>query len=769
MVPAELGYCLMLENVDFSRNGIRTLPDIFAAFSKLIHFSINENELVGFPGSFANLKALKYLSFFKNQVVNMDSLVGLQTLINLDGRSNAIEFMDPIFLCNALEIVYLSENNIKSVSEDFQAMTCLQVLDLRKNFLEILPSNLALLTRLKCLDLRENYLSSLLPPAIFSCHVNGPVLRRYLKIISEVKDCLCLDLTFFDYREIPKFALNWTTKRQKARNRWLWAISKAKSIVKKSLASTLDVSIAEMKAAEVMQDDATKILGVQQTRANIALEKKTFDPNQLDCSLDAYYGRKFEYSLPRILRIPWQQTNDFDRARIEAENPELVPILQNSSLTGVEKFEQIVDTMLLQNPFFLSMIEFSWYYSNQKIPDGGKMTTQGPLRIHGIVILWLRDVLDLNSYVWADIIDGNDAVLLYEWTKLSDLPFFAQFLLLTTKCLRIITCLALLPAEDVLNQMAIALLKHHKDIIKKRAYKDAYTSAIEIGVADIQLVLMDHEEVIKKYGKPLMLAEGIEEDWEAVVGLEERTAFLRTDESAVVAYSKFQEEFFLLRVLIATDDFTPLPKYRQFSFVSESTRLYMFGNRLHQINPLISCLHALVEVNFSGNELADLPPMLRHLAQLQHLQLSKNRFQFFPEVLAQLGPNLVSLTLAWNSIKVIPPMVCDFSRIEELNLSYNMITQAQNLVRLHKLTTLHLASNNIARMISLARMSSLTCLTLNHNPINLFPASFGNGNDQLKVMTIDSMTRASLPPCYMNLDFWFFTPPSSEEVFERPL
>jgi Leucine-rich repeat (LRR) protein len=371
--------------------------------------------------------------------------------------------------------------------------------------------------------------------------------------------------------------------------------------------------------------------------------------------------------------------------------------------------------------------------------------------------------------VWADIIDGNDAVLLYEWTKLSDLPFFAQFLLLTTKCLRIITCLALLPAEDVLNQMAIALLKHHKDIIKKRAYKDAYTSAIEIGVADIQLVLMDHEEVIKKYGKPLMLAEGIEEDWEAVVGLEERTAFLRTDESAVVAYSKFQEEFFLLRVLIATDDFTPLPKYRQFSFVSESTRLYMFGNRLHQINPLISCLHALVEVNFSGNELADLPPMLRHLAQLQHLQLSKNRFQFFPEVLAQLGPNLVSLTLAWNSIKVIPPMVCDFSRIEELNLSYNMITQAQNLVRLHKLTTLHLASNNIARMISLARMSSLTCLTLNHNPINLFPASFGNGNDRLKVMTIDSMTRASLPPCYMNLDFWFFTPPSSEEVFERPL
>jgi len=551
----------------------------------------------------------------------------------------------------------------------------------------------------------------------------------------------------------------------------MWAISKAKSIVKTNLATTLQMTMAEMKAAESREDDATKILGNKQNAARSELQKNAFDVSQIDSSLDAYYGRKSGGSShSRIRRIPWQQTNHFDEAIIEAQNPELMPILKNGSATANEKFEQLVDKMLFQNPFFLSMIEFSWYYSNQKIPDGGKMTTQGPLRIHGILILWLRDVIDLNSYVWADIIDGNDAVLLYEWTKLADLPFFAQFLLLSTKCLQIVTSFKLLPANDVLNHMAVALLNNHKAIIKQRAYRDAYASAVELGIADIQLVLMDHEDVIKRYGKPLLLAEGIEEDWEAVVGLEERTAFLRTDESAVVAYSKFQEEFFLLRVLISTDDFTPLPKYRQFSFVSESTRLFMFGNQLQQINPLISCLHMLVEVNLCGNELTDLPPMMKHLAQLQHLQLSRNRFQFLPEVLDQLGPNLVTLTLAWNSIKVIPPMVCDFSRIEELNLSYNMISTAQNLGRLQTLTTLHLASNNIARMISVVRLSSLTVLTLNHNPINLFPGSFGNGIDRLKWMTIDSWTRAGLPPCYMpHVDFWFFTPPSSEEAFERPL
>jgi Leucine-rich repeat (LRR) protein len=141
-----------------------------------------------------------------------------------------------------------------------------------------------------------------------------------------------------------------------------------------------------------------------------------------------------------------------------------------------------------------------------------------------------------------------------------------------------------------------------------------------------------------------------------------------------------------------------------------------------------------------------------------------------PEVLAQLGPNLLTLTLAWNSIKTIPEMVCRFSVIQELNLSYNMISSASNLLQLHTLTTLHLASNNLARMVPISKMSALTVLTLNHNPINYFPASLGNSNDCLKVLAIDSWTRAGLPPCYMpNVEFWLFTPPSSDEVFERPL
>ena len=111
-----------------------------------------------------------------------------------------------------------------------------------------------------------------------------------------------------------------------------------------------------------------------------------------------------------------------------------------------------------------------------------------------------------------------------------------------------------------------------------------------------------------------------------------------------------------------------------------------------------------------------------------------------------------------------------YSLIEEINWYYNMITSTSNLLQLHTLKALHLASNNLARIVAISKMSSLTVLNLNHNPINYFPASFGNSNNSLKVLSIDSWTRSGLPPCYMpNAEIWLFTPPSSDEVFERPL
>jgi Leucine-rich repeat (LRR) protein len=770
-IPDELGHCLSLEFVDLSQNSIQQLPDIFVGFIKLCNFIINDNKLLGFPKSFVALNGLMTLSFMNNNVEQLDNLAGLRGIIHIDASSNIISSMNPLCTCYSLKNVLLSENKIQFLPDEIRLMTALESLNLRRNLLEILPSSLMNMTKLKTLVLHDNAsLLSLLPPAILSSHVNGPSLRRYLMTIKELDDCMSLDLTFFHYTEIPKFAFAWVTRRQKARNRWFWAISKTKSIVKKSLVSALEMSTAEAKATEMRADQVSKIIGSKETDANVALENRTFDATKIDGLLDAYYGRESALSNGRARRIPWQHRDHYDRERIESEFPYLMSTIDNELLSPHEKFEEILNKMLLQHPFFRSMTEYSWYYSNQKIPDGGKMTTQGPLRIHGIMILWLRDVLDLNSYVWADIVDDNDAVLLYEWTKLSALPFFSQFLLLTTQCVHVITSMKYLRDIDVLNEISIELLKDHKSIIKKRAYKDAYVAAIEMGVSDIQIVLLSDDEVISRYGKVQQLAESIEEDWESVVGLEEKTAFLRNDEGAVVAYSRFQEEFFLLRVLISTDDFTPLPKYRQFSFVSESTSLFMFGNSLKKISPLLSTLNKLFEINFSGNELVDLPQSMKQLLQLQHLQLSRNRFQFLPEVLAVVGPNLVTLTLAWNSIKDIPDIVRSFSRIQELNLSYNMISSASNLIQLPTLKILHLSSNNLARMIAIAKLTSLTVLTLNHNPINYFPASFGNSNDYLKVLAIDSWTRTGLPPCYMqNVDFWMFTPAMSDEVFDRPL
>jgi Leucine-rich repeat (LRR) protein len=770
-LPEELGYCTNLESIDLSQNNINALPDMFSRLSKLIIFTINENQLGVFPNSFSSLKSLSTLSFVRNSVICIDALNGLQNLTNLDGGCNALESIGSLCLCTTLENLRLPENKIKCLADGIQSMTRLQILNLRKNVLESLPTTLVFLTKLKNLDMRDNpVLASLLPPAMFNCYVNGPILRKYLKTVEAFDSITSLDLTFLDYTEIPKFVISWTTRRQKARSRWFWAISKVNSIIRRSFVSTLKMSKVESKANEDREASAAKIVGIKLSDTNVSVEQKAFDSNQLDRHLDDYYGRDHDSGHLRTRRIPWHLQKHFNREQLQSEHPEVFSVINSDSLSDVEKFEKIVTNMLLENPFFKSMIEYSWFYSNQQLPDGGKMTTQGPLRIHGILMLWLRDVIDMNSYVWADIVDENDAVLLYEWTKLSELPFFAQFLLLSTTCIDILTSLKLVPDVDILNQISICLLKHHKSLIKKRAYRDAYAAAIDMGVSDIQIVLMKDDEVIKAYGRITQLSESIEEDWEAVVGLEEKTAFLRNDDSAVVAYSRFQEEFFLLRVLIATDDFTPLPKYRQFSFVQESTRLFLSGNKLSRVSPLLSCLYILVELNFSGNEIMDLPITMKKLLQLQHLQLSRNRFQFLPEVLEYLGPNLVTLTLAWNSIKVIPDMIRSFSRIQELNFSYNRIATASNLINLSTLTALHLAGNNLARIFAIASMSSLTTLTLNDNPINYFPATFGNFNNNLKVISIDSWTRTGLPPCFLkNATFWLFTSPSSDETFDRPL
>jgi hypothetical protein len=118
------------------------------------------------------------------------------------------------------------------------------------------------------------------------------MLRKYLNTVNDLKDCTSLDLTFFDYSEIPRFAMAWATKRQKARNRWFWAISKTKNIIKKSMVSVFELSAAEVKATDMRASDVSKVIGANQTDSNIMLERSAFDVSRIEDRLDEYYGRE---------------------------------------------------------------------------------------------------------------------------------------------------------------------------------------------------------------------------------------------------------------------------------------------------------------------------------------------------------------------------------------------------------------------------------------------------------------------------------------------
>lgn len=75
--------------------------------------------------------------------------------------------------------------------------------------------------------------------------------------------------------------------------------------------------------------------------------------------------------------------------------------------------------------------------------------------------------------------------------------------------------------------------------------------------------------------------------------------------------------------------------------------------------------------------------------------------------------------------------------LEELNLSYNMISRIENLTNLQKLRDLNLADNNIRRIENLESLPSLEVLNLNGNLISEIPqvkTKYSRYNIQCKKM-----------------------------------
>ena len=147
------------------------------------------------------------------------------------------------------------------------------------------------------------------------------------------------------------------------------------------------------------------------------------------------------------------------------------------------------------------------------------------------------------------------------------------------------------------------------------------------------------------------------------------------------------------------------------------TALNLAGNNISDLVPiarLLANLMQLTELQLGGNRIEDISP-LAHLTQLTVLRLNEN---WRIEDISALG-NLTQLKVAHldrNEIVDVSPLA-RLTELESLDLRVNWIIDVSPLANLTQLTELRLNENRIIDVSPLAHLSNLESLDLRLNPI----------------------------------------------------
>ncbi|XP_061078573.1 p53-induced death domain-containing protein 1 [Conger conger] len=149
--------------------------------------------------------------------------------------------------------------------------------------------------------------------------------------------------------------------------------------------------------------------------------------------------------------------------------------------------------------------------------------------------------------------------------------------------------------------------------------------------------------------------------------------------------------------------------------------------------------------------LSSLPPSLRSLSSLTHLDLSFNRLTSLPPCLLSL-PLLSSLLLSHNLLSSLPSSVGELRSLSFLSLLGNRLqTVPPSLGHLGALCTLDLSHNQLQRLPpELGLLESLQSLELSHNCLRELPHTLGSLLS-LRELSIHSNDIRSVPPCLKDL------------------
>ena len=190
-LPPEIGKMKGLERLILMCNNISTLPSTMSMLQSLRELDVRRNAIQDFSPisgmpSLQTVRAqhnmskalelknanLVHLNLGHNALTRFVVSItpGPANLTHLDLSNARLETLpDDLFTtCINLQLLALSDNKIRSVSENVANLTKLARLDLSNNALQALPESVGKLQRLHTLQVQNNKLSSL-PPSIWHC------------------------------------------------------------------------------------------------------------------------------------------------------------------------------------------------------------------------------------------------------------------------------------------------------------------------------------------------------------------------------------------------------------------------------------------------------------------------------------------------------------------------------------------------------------------------------------------------------------------------
>lgn len=162
-IPRDLGQLVNLDDLDLSNNHLIEIPESLANLQNLVKLDLSCNKLKSLPPAISQMKNLRMLDCTRNQMESIPPVLAqMESLEQLYLRHNKLRYLPELPCCKTLKELHCGNNQIEVLeAEHLKHLNALSLLELRDNKVKSLPEEITLLQGLERLDLTNNDISSL--------------------------------------------------------------------------------------------------------------------------------------------------------------------------------------------------------------------------------------------------------------------------------------------------------------------------------------------------------------------------------------------------------------------------------------------------------------------------------------------------------------------------------------------------------------------------------------------------------------------------------